>query len=401
MREDGFPLARASVARCHGLLAATAEEADEHFAHALELQNGSPIPDARTHLVWGWRLSSLDDVAAALLHYRAAANIAAAVGATAIVDRAMSQLAAAGHELSPPQRLLMRLSADELRVASAVAHGDSIDSIAVSMVRSESAVDRLLASVYEHAGVDSAELLAQHLWTSPADVTIQLLGDFVVRRDGQDVTPKPGHPSTALQYLAFRAAPVHVEELAEILWPDAAPGRGRARLRNVLARIRERAGEVVVRRGDLLTLNSGVRCDAGEFDEISRRALAGTTDLESAAAAVRLYRGELLPAHLYAPWTEAPRELYRRRHLAVVDLLAEDAVARGSVEEALSWWEQANRADPLDDSRLLRAAELLLEEGRRAAAREMIDRAHRLRESLGAPSSPTVADLEQRLSRLR
>ena len=112
------------------------------------------------------------------------------------------------------------------------------------------------------------------------------------------------------------------------------------------------------------------------------------------ATALARYTGELLPGDRYEPWATAPRERLQRRYLELLDLLADDAVERGDVDEAIRLLDQAQAAEPLDEERYLRAAELLLFQGRRGSAQALVERATAVREQLGLGES-------ERLTRLR
>src|SRR3546814_10342141 len=109
-------------------------------------------------------------------------------------------------------------------------------------------------------------------WSSDV-CSSDLLGRFVVHRGGEDMTPPAGMAANVVKILAVRGAGVHLDELAEVLWPDSDPGRGRTRLRNVLARIRRASGDIVQRRGESVTLADGVEVDSRRFDRAADAAL--------------------------------------------------------------------------------------------------------------------------------
>lgn len=224
---------------------------------------------------------------------------------------------------------------------------------------------------------------------------LQLLGGFRLEASGVDVTPQPGHPSTLVKLLALRG-PMPVEELADVLWPEAEPNTGRARMRNLLNRIRSRSGEIIERRGETLSLVADLDADLAAFESLTDAVFASPPGERAGAArrAVAAYSGELLPGDRYEEWAAAPRERLRRRFLALCDLLADDAVERGDVEEALRQLDLGIAADPLDETRLLRGAELLVAQGRRAAASRMIEQAMAVAAELGLP-------LDGRLEALR
>ncbi len=84
----------------------------------------------------------------------------------------------------------------------------------------------------------------------------------------------------------------------------------------------------------------------------------------------------------------------RRRYLELLDLLTDGAVERGDVDEAIRLLDRAQEAEPLDEDRYLRAAELMLFQGRRGSARKLVERAADVSERLGLEESA-------RLTRLR
>lgn len=205
---------------------------------------------------------------------------------------------------------------------------------------------------------------------------LQVLGTFALFAGGTECTPPHGNAAALLKLLALRRTMV-IDEVVDAVWPDVDIDTGRARLRNTLNRLRSRSGEVVVRRGDSLILAPAVRVDVDSFEDAADQASTGPVEERAGAArrAVALYRGELLPGDRYADWAAAPRERLRRRYLALVDLLADDAERRGDLDEAVRQLDAAIAADPLDERRPVRAATLLLAQGRRTSAREVVARA--------------------------
>jgi two-component SAPR family response regulator len=70
-----------------------------------------------------------------------------------------------------------------------------------------------------------------------------------------------------------------------------------------------------------------------------------------AYGALALHAGPLLPSDPYAAWAEDAREQVAYRHLALLDLVAADAAARGSHQEALTALEAALAEDPSAEDR--------------------------------------------------
>jgi DNA-binding SARP family transcriptional activator len=229
-----------------------------------------------------------------------------------------------------------------------------------------------------------------------APAAVRLLGGFEVRVDGRRMTVPGGAVSTVVKVVALRRV-VLVDEIIELLWPDAEPAAGRPRLRTVLARIRHAVGpELIVRRGDEISLGEGVVVDATRFDELAGAALS-SGDEPGLVAALDGYRGELLPADRYEDWTAVPRERLTRTALEVLDRLADRAEEAGDADRAARFLERAIEADPYEEDRYLRAAGLRLAQGRRAAALTLVQRAEAAAASLGVEPTAATRRVRDRL----
>jgi DNA-binding SARP family transcriptional activator len=224
---------------------------------------------------------------------------------------------------------------------------------------------------------------------------IRLLGEFAVSAGPRRLEPPAGRPSTLVKLLALAPGPMPAAEAVEALWPGVEERTGMSRLRNLLNRLRAECGDLVRRDGSSLAL-AACEVDARGFEEAAAGALRAPAAERPGLARTALSRhtGELLPDDRYEPWAAAARERVQRRFLELLDLLAEDAVERGEVDEAIRLLDRAQAAQPLDEDRYLRAAELLLFQGRRGSARALVDRAAEVGAELGLEES-------QRLVRLR
>jgi DNA-binding SARP family transcriptional activator/ATP/maltotriose-dependent transcriptional regulator MalT len=209
--------------------------------------------------------------------------------------------------------------------------------------------------------------------TAAASITV--LGGFSARRAGAVLELPPGRPTALVQLLAVHGGRRHADAAIEALWPGVEASSGRKRLRNVLNRLRESAGELVARDGQTLAFVEGTDVDAVLFEQRASEALAHPDDpmsLDRARAALALYSGEALPDERYEDWAAEPRERLRSRALGLLDLLAAAAERHGDVDEALRLLERAIEIDRLDESRYVRAARLLLRQGRRGRALDML-----------------------------
>ncbi|MCU1659012.1 MAG: hypothetical protein JWO57_3668, partial [Pseudonocardiales bacterium] len=234
-------------------------------------------------------------------------------------------------------------------------------------------------------------------------VHVTLLGGFQVTRDGQDVPIPHGVVATAIKIVAVQGA-VPADELIEVIWPEVDPGVGRDRLRTVMARVRRAAGpDVLVRRGNAITLGTAVSTDAGQFataatSVLTNRSVTHRERARGARAAVAGYTGELLPADRYSDWTAAHRERLLRQYLDLLDIQADLAESTHDVDEAVRWLERAVEADPYEEERYLRAARLLAADGRRGRALAVLERAQAAAASLEVPVSERVSRLQRLLS---
>lgn len=226
---------------------------------------------------------------------------------------------------------------------------------------------------------------------------VQVLGDLVIQRQGQPVEPRGRVLGQVVKLVAVRG-PIPIDEAVEVLWPDTAPGVGRRRLNNVLARLRRECGDLVVRNGDALSLAPGTDLDLADFEEQAGAALgaarSGRPDAGALCrSAVVLYAGELLPADRYEDWTASRRVHLGRQYLQLLDALAEDADASGRSGEAVEWLERAIDADPLDESRYQRAVAVMVRQGWRHRAQALALRARRMTDELGIALPDDLARL--------
>jgi len=255
------------------------------------------------------------------------------------------------------------------------------------------AIDQACAAVLgtgeSHAAPNALE--RRGLWQ------VRLLGDVVLSRDGSVIEPHGRALGQLVKLVAIRQ-PVPVDEVVEILWPEAPPGIGRQRLNNLLARLRRVCANLVVRQGETLRLSPGAEVDVAAFEQRAAAALAAVRSGRPDAGArcreaVVLYRGELLPADRYEDWTASRRVHLGRLYLELLDALSEEAHASGRSGEAIEWLERAIAAEPLDESRYQRAATIMVGQGWRHRAQALALRARRMTDELGVALPDDLARL--------
>jgi tetratricopeptide (TPR) repeat protein len=200
---------------------------------------------------------------------------------------------------------------------------------------------------------------------------IRLFGEpSVTTVEGTVIELPPGMPGELTRMLALHPLGLPTDIVLEHLFPDAPADAARQRLRQVLTRLRSSTGEELVTRSGEQLLLVPTWVDVREFMAAADRvrAASGPRAVQRAYGALALWREPLLPADLYAAWAEDVRADSEYRHLALLDLVAADAIRRRSHQEALTALEAAMRADPDDTGRPARAAQQLRELGREASA---------------------------------
>lgn len=120
----------------------------------------------------------------------------------------------------------------------------------------------------------------------------------VIDADGAERVPHGEAVRTLLLFLALSGAPVHVEQVIAVLWPDVSISQGRQRLRNVLARLQAQCGPVAAREGGTIVLRAST--DIALYDHALSIALAHAGQ-------------DIAPDARYADWAVEAR---RRMQLA-------------------------------------------------------------------------------------
>lgn len=160
----GTAWARATAARCRGLL--SGPSAHEHFAAALRAAppEASPFEAARTELVFGEHLRRARDRRTARSHLRRARDMFERVGAVPWADRADRELRAAGGATEQTERSTIgHLSPQQLSVALRVAGGATNREVASALYLSPKTVENKLTDIYAKLGVRSRTELAAYM----------------------------------------------------------------------------------------------------------------------------------------------------------------------------------------------------------------------------------------------
>ena len=187
-----------------------------------------------------------------------------------------------------------------------------------------------------------------------AGLQVRAFGGFAVESDGQPVALDRVKPRAraVLRFLAVRpGVAIHREVIQEALWPDVDGPTGARSLHVAVSALRGLFSEamggdstrLIAREGDAYRLAVDPDLvDVGRFERHmaqarlartgSSKASPGTADF---AAALGLYRGDLLPQDGPAEWAVERREHFRREAVEAATIVAEDAFATGDLEEAI------------------------------------------------------------------
>lgn len=232
-------------------------------------------------------------------------------------------------------------------------------------------------------------------------LAIATLGRFEVSADGTPATVPFGLPAQAVKFVVAAGGRAHGEAIIDALWPEARLEEGRKGVRNVLSRLSKADAPVLVRDGEAIRIADRVSVDALVFRAAADRVLmdaARPGAAEGARFALARYGGEFLPDDHFHEWTEAPRYSLRRRQVALIDLLADDAKDRGAALEAVTLMEMAIELAPEDEIRSIQAAELLIAAGRRGRAAAHITRARQALRDQGLMPGERWMRLQRQLS---
>lgn len=249
----------------------------------------------------------------------------------------------------------------------------------------------------------AGSVVAQRLLAGAGRLTVNALGGFEVRHDRRPVMLPAGRPALAVRAVVGAGGRIRAESLIEILWPDTDPDTGRSRLRNLLNRLHTAAGEILVRDGDAIALPPGSEIDAVAFESDARHALRPETDGTSAVvrarSALTRYHGDLLPHDLDQAWADGYRQRLRGCYVDLLDLLADDAVERGEVDEAVRLTRRGIDAEPYDEGRYVRLATWLRSQGRVGTARTVLARGRAALAELSLVPSDRFRQVERTLGR--
>lgn len=230
---------------------------------------------------------------------------------------------------------------------------------------------------------------------SAPSVEIRLLGRFEVLVNGSPRVLPAGQASELVKRLAIARGPLADEQILDALWPDADLATARRRLRNLLNRVRESAGEVIVRRDAALALPALTRIDAYQLLDAIEGARRDGRDLRAMERAIAIAAGPLLPDDRYADWAVALREQCTAAVVGALHNLADASTMAGDPERALLFALRAVELQPFDDALYVLAARAAVAGNQRGLAASLVERGRHMLADLGVPVSADLAELMQ------
>lgn len=211
-------------------------------------------------------------------------------------------------------------------------------------------------------------------------LTVSLLGDFSIRRDGAPVAHlDTSRLQSLLAYLLLhRDAPQSRAYLAYLFWPDTTEGQARTNLRNLLHYLRRAlpdADSYLDISAQTLQWRSDapLALDVADFEaalaqaEQAGRAGAAAAAQAALERAVALYRGDLLPS-CYDDWIIPCREGLRQAYLNGLERLVQIVEGQRDYATAIGYAQRLLRHDPLHEATYRHLIRLHALNGDRASA---------------------------------
>jgi predicted ATPase/DNA-binding SARP family transcriptional activator/Tfp pilus assembly protein PilF len=236
--------------------------------------------------------------------------------------------------------------------------------------------------------------------------SIHLLGELRASDGEREIAHfRTQRTALLLASLAYHPGRAHSRsELAEMLWPEAAPEAGRHSLSMALAWLRQQleppgvpSGHVLIANRASIRLNPDVvATDVVAFEaalQAAARAGDETERMTLLAQAVERYTGELLPG-VFEDWILQERQWLAESYFQALGELVAHLERRGEIAQAVEAARRGVRVDPLREEAHRDLIRLLTAAGQpEAAARQYRSLEQLLEKHLGAEPSPETRAL--------
>jgi len=186
---------------------------------------------------------------------------------------------------------------------------------------------------------------------------IYMLGRFEVRIGSRTVIDHswPRRKAKAiLKLLAMQEdKSLHRDQILELLWPGSDAAAGNNNLRQNLHHLRGAlhaagAGPPVLS-NEMIALSPDAWIDIDAFRGAAQAAFRSPDDPILYAAALAIYRGDLLPMDLYEDWSLSRRKELQTLHRRLLSKVSQLEEAGGNIAGAAQLLRQAVEGDPLDE----------------------------------------------------
>jgi DNA-binding SARP family transcriptional activator len=219
-------------------------------------------------------------------------------------------------------------------------------------------------------------------------LSVQLLGRFVVRRDGHELT-LPASARRVVSFIAVHDEPVLRGRVASQLWMDVPDDRSMANLRSALWRVRMIEPHLLKTTPTAIAIGDDVDVDL-HHARLAASILNGSEPPEEVF--VFLY-DELLPDD-YDDWVVVERERYRNLRLHALERRCATLRDRGRFAEAVDIGLTVIAMDPLRETAHEAVIRVHLAENNLVEAiRQYRTYAHLVSQELGIDPSSTLEQL--------
>lgn len=239
----------------------------------------------------------------------------------------------------------------------------------------------------------------------PPPLRIVMFGTFEVRQGARQVDRRMLRKRRAGELLALLLlAPSHAltfDQIADALWADKDPAAAQMLFHHATSALRRALEPELPDKFPsryLLVEEGQVTLDLPPDSTIDCETFAAHCQREDWDAALAAYRGDLLPDHLYADWSIAPRERLKRFYLRALLVTAHRQMKAGRAREALDACHRILDIDPWQEDAVLLGMRACLAFNDRAGALRLYRALEKaLREELGTTPLKELQALYQSL----
>ena len=232
-------------------------------------------------------------------------------------------------------------------------------------------IEGAIPTVKRKKTVAKLDHMIQQLHESPPEpLHIQLFGPFTLVRGEKTIPEKAWKRVKAREMFKmlclYPESTFTLEQLADIFWPESSPDKAKANLWSAVSAFRSAIEPELSARAKSsylqgsgqtykLQLPAGSTIDTILFEEKAKKGFQYKKNGDNARAllyfefAVKLYRDELLPEDLYAPWSEEPREQLGALHTRVLRSMAAIYFERRDLDQCIKVYMKIITLDVWDE----------------------------------------------------